>query len=90
MPSRNKARLNLGTCYLKTGNVNGAIEQFEEVVQLRPNSAEANYNLGNAYMRVKKFDEASALFQKALKINPGYRQARAMLEEIQAYQEAGG
>ncbi len=89
-PKWSKARLNLGTCYLKTGNVNGAIEQFEEVVQLRPNSAEANYNLGNAYMRVKKFDEASALFQKALKINPGYRQARAMLEEIQAYQKAGG
>jgi tetratricopeptide (TPR) repeat protein len=81
-----ESHLNLGSCYLKTDNVAGAIEQFSTAVQLRPNSAEAHYNLGIAYMKIERYKEAYALFQKALEIDPGYREARIVLKELENYQ----
>jgi Flp pilus assembly protein TadD len=78
--------MNLGTCYLKTGNMEGAMEQFGKAVQLQPRSAEAHYNLGAAYMNSERYGEASALFRRALEIDPGHRQAAMMLEELEAYQ----
>ncbi len=84
--NRFEAHLNLGSCYLKTDNVAGAIEHFNKAIQLRPDSAEAHYNLGIAYMKIESYREAYALFQKALEIDPGYREARIMLKELENYQ----
>ncbi|MDQ1327932.1 MAG: Tetratricopeptide repeat protein [Candidatus Poribacteria bacterium] len=82
-----EARLNLGSSALKTGDIKFATIQFEEATKSNPKSADAFYYLGIAYMKDSRFNEASAAFQKAIDINPGHQMSRAMLKELEIYNQ---
>jgi len=53
------------------GDLDAAIVEFENVVQLRPNFAEAHYSLGKALALNGRLDEALTRFQRAVEIDPG-------------------
>jgi tetratricopeptide (TPR) repeat protein len=64
------AHNNLGFALLQKGNVNEAIRQCQEAVQINPNDAMAHLNLGDALLQKGKVDEAIAHYLKALEISP--------------------
>ena len=68
-------------------DVEGAIEQFRQVVQIDPRDAEARYHLGRLLALVGKVEEAAGEFQEALKIRPGFTVARDGLNQVLAPQE---
>jgi hypothetical protein len=54
-----------GAYRLGRGDVNGAIEQFQEAIRLFPEDAIAHYNLGLAYFDKKEYDLAVAEARRA-------------------------
>jgi tetratricopeptide (TPR) repeat protein len=63
---------NLGTALLQKGDVDEAIAQYQQALQIKPDFAEAHSNLGNALFQKGKVDEAIAHCQRALQIKPDY------------------
>jgi len=61
---------NLGTALLQKGDVDEAIAQYQQALQIKPDFAEAHSNLGNALFQKGKVDEAIAHCQRALQIKP--------------------
>jgi Tfp pilus assembly protein PilF len=76
------AHLNLGLVFLQNGNVDGAIAEYQNALQINPNVAEAHYNLGVAFLQTGKVDDALNQFQAALKINPAFAAASVTLGEV--------
>ncbi len=66
---------NLGNAFLQKGQIDEAIQQYQNALKTNPNYAEARYNLGNAFLQKGQVDEAIRQYQNALKINPNYAQA---------------
>jgi tetratricopeptide (TPR) repeat protein len=61
-----------GLTYLKTGNIDKAIECFNEAIRLNPNHAIAYKNRGNAYIRMDNFEKAIENYTKAIQCDPGF------------------
>ena len=55
----------------QSGNINAAIEAYQEYLAARPDSPLALSNLGAAYARVARYDDAIAQYRQALKLQPG-------------------
>ena len=70
---------NLGLVFLKRGQIDKAIEQFQTALEINPNHEEAHSNLGIALVQKGQADEAVAQYQKVLEINPNYFQAHSNL-----------
>jgi protein O-mannosyl-transferase len=66
------AHYNLGFALDQKGNVDGAIAQYEEALQIRPAYGAAHNNLGLALLGRGKVDEAIPHFQRALQLGPNY------------------
>lgn len=66
---------NLGNIYFKTGNLTGAIEQFETALSINPKLTIAYANLGNALRAHRNFYGAIECCDLSLKINPNLIQA---------------
>jgi tetratricopeptide (TPR) repeat protein len=60
----------LGNALLNNGNVDKAISQFQQAVQIDPDYADAHGNLGFALNKMGKVDEAISQFQQAVQIDP--------------------
>lgn len=86
-PASFEARYNLGEMLQARGELNGAIEQFEYAVKVRPTDAVANNALGGALLA--KGDLAGALlrFDIALKVQPDYFDAHYNRGNVLAAQE---
>jgi Tfp pilus assembly protein PilF len=54
------------------GDFDSAIEQYQKVIELRPNSAEAYNNLGVAQKRKGELNKAADAFNRALERKPDY------------------
>ena len=54
----------LGVCRLQTGDIDGAIAAFSEVLKLEPGHAAARYNLAAAYLGAKQPASAIALLRQ--------------------------
>ncbi|MDP2753216.1 MAG: tetratricopeptide repeat protein, partial [Nitrospirota bacterium] len=68
-PKTHLAVLNkLGRTYSAMGEINKAIEIFEETIRLFPSATAPYNNLGVQYINVGKFDLAAETFEKGLKI----------------------
>ena len=54
------------------GQIDAAIEKYEEAILIKPDFFEAYYNKGNALRELKKFEEAIQNFNSTLIINPDF------------------
>ena len=61
------------------GDVEGALEEMEKAVELKPTFADLRFNLGSLYMDVGRPDDAGANFTRALEINPKFFKASVSL-----------
>jgi tetratricopeptide (TPR) repeat protein len=78
------AHNNLGFLYLRKGELDQAISQFQEALNIRSRNSESHYslgaaliqsNLGNALARRKLWDEAIDHLQEAVRLRPDYADA---------------
>jgi tetratricopeptide (TPR) repeat protein len=82
-PSRTK---HLGVALGQSGRVPEAIEQFQAVIQLDPQSVTARDNLAYALVQTGHIPEAIEQFQHVLQINPADVKARESLSKLQQYE----
>jgi tetratricopeptide (TPR) repeat protein len=61
------------------GDLDRAVNEYLEVLQLQPSLAEAHANLGLVYQMQSKFAESARAFEKALSLKPGLRGANLFL-----------
>jgi tetratricopeptide (TPR) repeat protein len=69
------AHNNLGMALARTGQVQGAIGQYEQALQIKPDNAEAHNNLGNALVRLGRVQEAISHYEQALRTRPDFADA---------------
>ena len=69
------AQNNLAGTLLERGQLNEAIANYREALEIKPDVAEVQSNLGNALLREGNVDEAIVHLQKALQIDPAYAEA---------------
>jgi tetratricopeptide (TPR) repeat protein len=67
-------RTRLGFAYLKTGQLDQAVEALEKVLELEPDDSYAHLYLGMAYLNQEEFGKAAAVWQ-------GYRDKKKPLVE---------
>ena len=53
----------------------GAVKQYQKIIETNPNDAEAYYNIGVIYYNEKKYDSAKVQFNKAIEIYPDFAEA---------------
>jgi tetratricopeptide (TPR) repeat protein len=65
----------LGAAHAGLRNLDGAAENFQKALKIRPDYAEAHSSLGIALQGQGRFDEAIASYDKALQIKPDFAEA---------------
>lgn len=78
-PSCWMALNNLGIITLEKGDVDGAVEKYQQALQLNSDYPEAHYNLGSAFLRRGEIDEAIRECEVALKLLPSEPDAHIVL-----------
>jgi tetratricopeptide (TPR) repeat protein len=69
-PAKARPHNNLGVALKDKGQLDSAVANFKQTIQLDPKFTEAYNNLGNTYMLLGKHDEALKYYRKALDIAP--------------------
>jgi tetratricopeptide (TPR) repeat protein len=92
-PQHVEARTLLGWVELEIhGNIDGAIQQYAKVVELKPDSPQAHVNLGVAYKNRGDLDRALASYNRALDQRADYVEALSnrgwVFVEREKWQEA--
>ena len=101
-PSGYKAAFNLyksGREQFNLGNIEGAIQAYQQALEIEPKFADVHLSLGHAYLRLQKSQEAIKAFKEATKINPEmdeayyglgleYFRAGKMKEAAEAFKKA--
>jgi spermidine synthase len=54
------------------GNISGALQSYEKILQIDPEHVLAYYNMGNIFRELKLIDKAESAYLKTLEINPFY------------------
>jgi tetratricopeptide (TPR) repeat protein len=76
------AHYSLGTLFLRQGQLDAALTEFEKALQINPNNAEAEMNSGVALLQKGDLDGAINHTQKALQIDPDYFEAEYNLGNL--------
>jgi protein O-mannosyl-transferase len=98
-PDKPRQHYNLGVVLARSGDLDGAIEQYRTALKLRPDHTAVYYNLGNAYARKGDAEDALHNYRRALQLDPDlfkcyYNIAKILFnqgkisEAIQNYQKA--
>ena len=101
-PTGHKAAFDLyrsGREQFNLGNIAGAIQSYQQALEIEPNFADVHLSLGHAYLRLKKNPEAIKAFKEATRINPEmdeafyglgleYFRAGKMKDAAQAFKKA--
>jgi Tfp pilus assembly protein PilF len=69
-PEAYPAYNNLGLAFLHSGQASKAMEQFEQVLRIKPADADAYNNLGLALLQSGQVSKAMDQYEQALRINP--------------------
>ncbi|MBI2636992.1 MAG: tetratricopeptide repeat protein [Parcubacteria group bacterium] len=88
LPGGQVTRVNLATCYIRTGRATDAIPLLQQVVRLNPDDYEAHYILGFVYHQLGQLDMAEKETQEALRVQPESDSAHNRLEAILAQKKA--
>jgi len=74
------------------GNVPGAVEKYEAILQIAPRLGPAYNNLGALYLRQREYAKATAVLEKGLKVDPKMQSASVLLGislyEMREYEKA--
>jgi len=70
-----KKYYNRGIAYSEKGEVERAIEDYTQAIDLNPKFADAYIKRGLAYTKKGEFDKAIADYTKAIELNPDYADA---------------
>ena len=73
--NKTSARYNRGIVYRKRGDVDRAIADFNEAIQLDPKFVYAYYERGNSYKVKGDFERAAADFNEAIRLDPKFASA---------------
>ena len=68
-PYSHRAHNNMGDAYIQEGNIQGAIKEFTEAVNLKPDYADGYYNLAVIYNTIGNTEYAQKLYNKAISLN---------------------
>lgn len=66
---------NLGKVYFEIGNFESAVEMYELLVKVFPNSYENQFNLAMAYKNSSQWEKAKLAYYKAIELNPKSQEA---------------
>ncbi len=73
----------LGVQAIQSGNVQGALREFQMALEMDPNLAEAHYAIGTLlHLSFGRREQAIEHFNKALAIRPNYSEAKANLANV--------
>jgi tetratricopeptide (TPR) repeat protein len=75
-------RIHLGVALAQSGDLSGAVDQYQQVLRFAPGSAVAHYNLGVLALELKSEDEARKEFSAALALDPGFKLAHFQLANL--------
>jgi Flp pilus assembly protein TadD len=90
---------NLGTIFVRRGQIDEGIRRYQEAIRLNPYYPLLHYNLGNAFLEKGQTDEAITQYQEAIRLMPNYvepynnlglalRKKGQIDEAIRQYQQA--
>ncbi len=65
-----ETNLNIGSSYMRLGQLDSALYYFREEERLNPARAKANINIASIHLLAGDFDEASREIKKALEVRP--------------------
>ncbi|MBN2287844.1 MAG: tetratricopeptide repeat protein, partial [Candidatus Glassbacteria bacterium] len=66
---------NMAVFFQRQGDIQSALKEYGQVLELSPYNAEVYSNMGVLYNQVGEYDKAVAVLQKALMIDPAYGKA---------------
>ncbi len=55
--------------YIKSGNIEDGIKEYDTAIQLRPNNATYLNDFGTVFLNLKEYDKAISLFKSSIEIN---------------------
>lgn len=67
-PSDSFARYGLAMEYVKGGNLQEAVDEFEQLLQANPRYPAAYFHGGQALEKLGKIEEARALYEKGIEV----------------------
>ena len=70
-PDATEAILKRAIALHQSGDIGGAIAEYQKYLALRPESPAALSNLGAAYASVARYQDAIVQYRHALKLQPG-------------------
>ncbi len=68
-----------GVALHQAGDTIGAIQYYQDVLELQPNRVEARSNLGAAFVKLGRYDDAIEQYRKALAVKPDMTPVRLNL-----------
>ncbi len=74
------AHYNLGLALVQKGDMDGALNHFQETSRIKPNEPDPFNNIGIILAKRGHLEKAVSYFSEALRRNPSYQNARANLE----------
>ena len=77
--------LNYAVICRQKGNLSKAIELYEKLINIFPDSPEGYSNLGNVQMDIGDFDKAEKSIRKAIELKPDFDKAYYNLGKIMVY-----
>ena len=86
-PNNVQNRVELGWTYFQKGNVDAAVQEYQNALRLDPGNLQAKYNLASAYIQVGRLDEARVLVEEYVKKNPLISAGHSLLGLV--YQQQG-
>ena len=69
-PDKARTRNNRGTVYIKLGQHQLAVEDFNHAIRINPDYTEAYYNLGLAYYSLGQYQRAIENYNEAIRLKP--------------------
>lgn len=75
-------RIHLGIAMAQCGDIRGAVEQYQQVLRMAPDSAVAHYNLGVLSLQLKSEDAALKHFNTAVALDPAFRLAHFQMANV--------